>query len=129
MTKKTLYKWLVSASFLGAAVAVPVLTSPAAYADSGTFVVGGSSINVRRSPSTSGEVVAQYSPGQSIDYDSIVEGDGYRWISYVGGSGSRNYVAIGTVDGSQTFGSLSGDSSSTASAFDFAPYAGEWVNG
>lgn len=49
--------------------------------------------NVRSAPSTSAKVVAQYGKDDIIYYDQVWEGDGYRWISYVGGSGKRRYVA------------------------------------
>ena len=50
--------------------------------------------NVRSAPSTSASVVATYPKGDVINYDSVYEGDGYRWISYIGGSsGKRRYVA------------------------------------
>lgn len=50
--------------------------------------------NVRSAPNTRAEVVATYGVGQSIRYDQVWEGDGYRWISYIGGSGKRRYVAF-----------------------------------
>ncbi|WP_243343222.1 peptidoglycan amidohydrolase family protein [Anaerococcus sp. AGMB09787] len=49
--------------------------------------------NVRSEPSTSAPIVAQYRPQQTINYDSVYEGDGYRWISYISYSGARRYVA------------------------------------
>lgn len=55
--------------------------------------------NVRSGPSTSSSVVAQYSPGQVIKYDQVWEGNGYRWISYVGGSGQRRWVAYRRTSG------------------------------
>lgn len=55
--------------------------------------------NVRSSPSTSAPVVAQYGKGESINYDSVYEGDGYRWISYIGNSGKRRYVAYRRTSG------------------------------
>lgn len=55
--------------------------------------------NVRSGPSTSASVVAQYSPGQVIKYDQVWEGNGYRWISYVGGSGQRRWVAYRRTSG------------------------------
>ncbi|MDU7143687.1 MAG: SH3 domain-containing protein, partial [Anaerococcus vaginalis] len=50
--------------------------------------------NVRSAPNTRAEVVATYGVGQSIRYDQVWEGDGYRWISYIGASGKRRYVAF-----------------------------------
>lgn len=49
--------------------------------------------NVRDYPSTSANIVAQYRPQQRINYDSVWENDGYRWISYISYSGKRRYVA------------------------------------
>ena len=55
--------------------------------------------NVRSGPSTASPVVAQYSPGQVIKYDQVWEGNGYRWISYIGGSGKRRWVAYRRTSG------------------------------
>ena len=59
---------------------------------SGTCTVIVQQLNVRTSPSTSSEIVATYSYNDQIVYDSIVDGEGAKWISYVGGSGNRRYV-------------------------------------
>ncbi|GGE26211.1 hypothetical protein GCM10011510_04200 [Streptococcus himalayensis] len=66
--------------------------------ENGTFTVGEAAINVRRAPNLSGEIVAVYESGQSVKYDSKGSANGYRWISYIGGSGKRNYMAIGQTD-------------------------------
>lgn len=58
--------------------------------------------NVRSAPNTRAEVVAQYGVGQSIRYDSVYECDGYRWISYIGASGKRRYVACRRLSGDTT---------------------------
>lgn len=55
--------------------------------------------NVRSGPSTASPVVAQYSPGQVIKYDQVWEGNGYRWISYIGSSGKRRWVAYRRTSG------------------------------
>lgn len=68
------------------------------YPEDATFTVGDSPINVRREPSLTGEIVAVYQPGEKVHYDSKGSNDGYRWISYVGESGNRNYLAIGQTD-------------------------------
>ena len=68
------------------------------FPEDATFTVGDSPINVRRTPSLDGEVVAVYQPGEKVHYDSKGSNDGYRWISYVGESGNRNYLAIGQTD-------------------------------
>uniref|UniRef100_UPI0023F3E917 SH3 domain-containing protein n=1 Tax=Anaerococcus tetradius TaxID=33036 RepID=UPI0023F3E917 len=58
--------------------------------------------NVRSAPSTSSQVVAQYEKGDRINYDSVYEGDGYRWISYISYSGVRRYVAYRRLSGDTT---------------------------
>lgn len=68
------------------------------YPETATFTVGDTPINVRRAPSLDGEIVAVYEPGQTVTYDSKGSADGYRWISYIGQSGNRNYMAIGQTD-------------------------------
>ena len=40
-----------------------------------------------------------YDEGQVIYYDSVYEGDGYRWISYVSWSNVRRYVAYRRLSG------------------------------
>ena len=55
--------------------------------------------NVRSAPNTRAEIVATYGVSQSIHYDSVYECDGYRWISYIGGSGKRRYVAFRKLSG------------------------------
>lgn len=55
--------------------------------------------NVRSAPSTKAPIVATYDKGQQINYDSVYEGDGYRWISYIGRTGHRRYVAYRRLSG------------------------------
>lgn len=56
-------------------------------------------VNVRSDPSTSGPVVATYAAGQTFNYDSYTDANGYRWLSYISYSGARRYVAQQTLDG------------------------------
>lgn len=59
--------------------------------------------NVRTSPSTKSPIVACYGKNQPIHYDQVWEGDGYRWISYIGAnSGQRRYVACRRLTGDTT---------------------------
>lgn len=58
--------------------------------------------NVRSEPNTNASIVAQYGVGQKINYDSVYESDGYRWISYIGASGKRRYVACRRLSGDTT---------------------------
>lgn len=72
--------------------------------ETGTFFPN-TTINVRDYPSTNGKVLAQYTLGQSLNYDSYVINDGYIWLSYISFSGPRRYVAWRVQDG-ETFGSF-----------------------
>lgn len=56
--------------------------------------------NVRSAPNTNAPIVAQYQKNKPINYDSVYECDGYRWISYIGASsGKRRYVACRRLSG------------------------------
>lgn len=65
--------------------------------ENGTFVVGVSKLNVRELPTTNSSSVAQYTKGDKIHYDSYIKSNGYVWISYIGKSGNRRYVATGNI--------------------------------
>lgn len=57
-------------------------------------------VNVRADASTDSAIVASYPMGAPINYDSVYEADGYRWISYIGdASGKRRYVAYRRLSG------------------------------
>ena len=59
--------------------------------------------NVRSAPNTNAPIVAQYQKNEPINYDQVWEGDGYRWISYIGASsGKRRYVACRRLSGDTT---------------------------
>ena len=70
----------------------------------GTFTSSVNNLCVRRSPSLNGKVVAHYDKGGSVKYDGYVDNEGYRWITYIGKSGNRNYIARKKLDGSKTYG-------------------------
>lgn len=95
----------------GAATNTPSSTASGSrsYPESGTMTVTVDAINVRRAPNTSGKVVAEYTKGQSFKYDTvIVDVNGYVWVSYIGGSGKRNYVATGPTQNGKRYGSAWG---------------------
>jgi len=56
-------------------------------------------LNVRSNPLTSASVVAQYHKGQTFNYDSYVESNGYLWLSYISFSGVRRYIANKQING------------------------------
>ena len=81
----------------------------------GTFYPN-TTINVRDYPSLQGNIVASYTNGESLIYDSYVVNDGYIWLSYIASSGSRRYVAW-RVQGGETFGTIpSGESDHNTSS-------------
>lgn len=57
-------------------------------------------LRVRRSPSLSGTEVAHYSKGETVALEGYywVSG-GFVWGTYIGGSGNRNYIAVGKATG------------------------------
>ena len=61
-------------------------------------VTFGTKVNVRSKPSTSSDKVATYSAGDKCTIDGVVIANGYAWGTYVGGSGKRRYVALGTTE-------------------------------
>ena len=78
--------------------------------ETGTFTVEVSALNVRASAGLLGEIVAVYTAGQVINYDGWLDNDGYIWITYIGASGNRRYVAVGQSENGQRitdFGSFS----------------------
>lgn len=109
------YDWLSYVSYSGqrrfvamiagstSAPSTPAPTAPKRVAQTGTYRAR-STMNVRTSPSTSAAVVATYSPGQTFTYDSYVDADGIRWVSYISHSGQRRYVARWTLDNSTIYG-------------------------
>ena len=50
-------------------------------------------MNIRRSPSTNGQIVGTFTKDSTQHYDSYIDANGYRWVSWIGASGNRNYVA------------------------------------
>lgn len=65
----------------------------------GTYRVAVDGLNVRDRPSVSGNVVATYSNGQTVNLDHWgVVADGYIWGRYVAYSGAVRYVALAPAD-------------------------------
>lgn len=84
---------------------VPSGNQPVNYAENGIMTVTVDAINVRRAPNIKGEIVARYTRGESFKYDTvIIDFNGFVWVSYVGGSGKRNYVATGATQNGKRFG-------------------------
>lgn len=65
----------------------------------GTYRVAVDGLNVRDRPSVSGNVVATYSHGQTVNLDHWgVVADGYIWGRYVAYSGAVRYIALAPED-------------------------------
>jgi hypothetical protein len=60
------------------------------------------SLPIQNSPSTSAASVATLPAGERITYDQKIRADGWLWVSYLAYSGVRRYIAIRSLDGSQT---------------------------
>ena len=65
----------------------------------GAYCVAVDKLNVRDRPSVSGNVVATYSNGQTVNLDRWgALSDGYIWGRYTSYSGAVRYVALGPAD-------------------------------
>lgn len=60
-------------------------------------------VNIRTSPSTSGNRVSGLAKGESVIYDSYIDAEGYRWVSWLR-EGVRVYAARRKLDNSEIFG-------------------------
>lgn len=67
----------------------------------GTFMFTYNNINIRNGASgLSGSLTRlQYNAGDTVNYDTVYEKDGYLWISYISYGGVRRSVAVRNTDG------------------------------
>lgn len=70
-------------------------------ADVGTFMFTVDGVNIRNGMAgLAGPLTGyQYNTGDTVNYDTVYESDGYLWISYVSYSGERRSVAVRDTDG------------------------------
>ena len=61
--------------------------------DSGTYTFKERS-SIKAEPRVASPELAYYDAGMSVNYDKIVSGDGYEWLSYLSYNGNRRYVAV-----------------------------------
>ena len=61
-------------------------------------------LNIREEPSTSSKSVGSYNKGESVIYDYYVDNEGYRWISWIGVSGKRRYMAVRVLSTNKKYG-------------------------
>ena len=61
--------------------------------DSGTYTFK-ERTGIKAAPRVASPELAYYVAGMSVNYDKIVSGDGYQWLSYLSYNGNRRYVAV-----------------------------------
>lgn len=61
-------------------------------------------LNIREKPSTKSKSVGSYRKGESVNYDYYVDNEGYRWISWIGVSGNRRYMAVRVLSTNKRYG-------------------------
>ena len=61
-------------------------------------------IKVRNAPSTKATHTGTLPSGATIRYDRVYEGNGYRWLSYIGGSGNRLYLPYRPLNNKNSWG-------------------------
>ena len=79
----------------------PTIVNPKEYPAKGSFKFN-TSVNVRNSPRLDNAPVAMYTNGEVVNYDRILYGASYTWLSYISYDGTRRYVACG--DNGQLYG-------------------------
>lgn len=70
----------------------------------GTCTVLVDELMIREEPSTSSKAVGSYNKGESVIYDYYVDNEGYRWISWIGASGKRRYMAVRVLSTNKKYG-------------------------
>ncbi|HFI0632842.1 TPA: SH3 domain-containing protein [Streptococcus suis] len=63
---------------------------------SGSYTFTGQAA-IKAEPKQSSTTLAYYQAGNTVNYDSIVEADGYKWLSYLSFAGNRRYIPIAPV--------------------------------
>ncbi len=59
---------------------------------------------IRERPSKDSKAVGSYTRGQSVNYDYYIDNEGYRWISWIGASGKRRYMAVRVLSTNKRYG-------------------------
>ncbi|MFU2204441.1 SH3 domain-containing protein [Streptococcus hyovaginalis] len=96
MSSSGLRRYIPITKLTNTVTATPVTTpqtNNSSLASSGNYQFT-SRISIKNEPKISATEVAYYDKGQSVFYDKVLEADGYKWISYMSGSGVRRYIPI-----------------------------------
>ncbi|MEQ9764490.1 SH3 domain-containing protein [Streptococcus sp. ZJ99] len=102
-----------------ATVATPAVETPApkpvskALASNGTYHFTSRS-SIKNEPKQDAAEIAFYDKGQSVHYDKTLEADGYKWISYISGSGMRRYIAVEKLTSQNTSKTVKSSSSESS---------------
>lgn len=70
----------------------------------GTCTVIVDELMIRERPSRDSKAVGSYTKGQSVNYDYYVDNEGYRWISWIGASRKRRYMAVRVLSTNKRYG-------------------------
>ncbi|NQL66107.1 YSIRK-type signal peptide-containing protein [Streptococcus suis] len=86
--------------YSGATTTTPVSTTPTKpassttnLAPSGTYTFTAQTA-IKAEAKIASPTLANYQAGQSVNYDRVLEADGYQWISYLSFAGNRRYIPI-----------------------------------
>lgn len=61
--------------------------------------------NIRRQPGLNGEIISTiFTAGATQKYDCYVDADNFRWVSWIGASGNRNYTAVRRLSDNKRYG-------------------------
>ena len=97
------YQWLSYRSYSGvrryAAINKLIQSEPQTPYSTGTFPSRGRYIfsgttEVKNEAKLSAPTQFTFNRGDSVNYDKVLENDGYQWISYISYSGMRRYAAV-----------------------------------
>ena len=93
------------------------------YTESGTCYPN-TTINIRTEPNAqkSSNIVGQYFYGESVIYDLVVHTNNYVYISWIGGSGARRYMAIKNLITGELFASVSNSNTISSSEYEINRY-------
>lgn len=82
----------------------PKPSAPKRIARKGTATVTAGKLNVRNAPQAKGNPVASYRKGEKFNYDSYIDTNGYRWLSYVSlKTKTRRYIAQRTLNNKEHY--------------------------
>lgn len=70
----------------------------------GTCTVNVNELMIREKPSRNSNSVGSYKKGEKVIYDYYCDNEGYRWISWVGRSGKRRFMAVRVLKTNERYG-------------------------